>query len=75
MKPGGLVATLEFVPNDDRVTPPVAAAFSMMMLASTESGDAYTFEEFDRMFRDAGFGPGRIQDLEQSPQQLILTTA
>ncbi|PYT16785.1 MAG: methyltransferase type 12 [Acidobacteria bacterium] len=75
MKPGGLVATLEFVPNDDRVTPPVAAAFSMMMLASTGSGDAYTFEEFDRMFRDAGFGPGRIQDLEQSPQQLILTTA
>src|SRR5947209_3162300 len=35
MKPGGTVAILEFVPNEDRVTPPPVAAFSMMMLSST----------------------------------------
>lgn len=73
MKPGGILATLEFVPNDDRVTPPIAASFSMMMLASTEHGDAYTFREFDRMFREAGFGASRMQDLENSPERLILT--
>src|SRR5258708_29590965 len=73
MKPGGRVATVEFVPNDDRVTPPSAAAFSMMMLASTPAGDAYTFKEFDQMFRDAGFGASTIQNLERSPEQLILT--
>jgi hypothetical protein len=30
--------TLEFIPNEDRVTPPDSAGFSMMMLLSTPSG-------------------------------------
>jgi len=71
MKPGGRVATVEFVPNDDRITPATAAAFSMMMLGSTESGDAYTFKELDAMYRDAGFGESTAQEL--GPQTLILT--
>jgi len=33
---GGRVATVEFVPNDDRITPPDAAAFSVTMLGSTD---------------------------------------
>lgn len=74
-KPGGQLATLEMVPNEDRISPPISASFSMMMLGSTESGDAFTFREFDRMFRDAGFGESRIQDMENSPEQLILTSA
>jgi ubiquinone/menaquinone biosynthesis C-methylase UbiE len=73
MNPGGRVGTLEFVPNDDRVTPPMSASFSMMMLGSTESGDAYTFRELDQMFREAGFGESRLQELEMSPQQFIVT--
>jgi 2-polyprenyl-3-methyl-5-hydroxy-6-metoxy-1,4-benzoquinol methylase len=73
MNPGGVVATIEFVPNDDRITPPVAATFSMMMLGSTEGGDAFTFREFDAMFREAGFGESRIQDVPNSPERLILT--
>jgi hypothetical protein len=40
---GGRALTLEFVPNEDRISPPEAAGFSMMMLAGTRSGDAYTF--------------------------------
>jgi ubiquinone/menaquinone biosynthesis C-methylase UbiE len=71
LKPGGRVATVEFVPNDDRITPPMAAGFSMMMLGSTESGDAYTFKELDAMFRDAGFGESTAQEL--GPETLILT--
>ena len=35
--PAGRAVTLEFVPNDDRVTPPEAATFSMIMLGSTPS--------------------------------------
>jgi ubiquinone/menaquinone biosynthesis C-methylase UbiE len=71
LKPGGRVATVEFVPNDDRITPPMAAGFSMMMLGSTEGGDAYTFKELEAMFRDAGFGESTAQELE--PETLILT--
>jgi ubiquinone/menaquinone biosynthesis C-methylase UbiE len=55
LKDGGRAITLEFVPNDDRISPPSAAAFSLVMLGSTEAGDAYTFAELDTMFRNAGF--------------------
>ncbi|HEV3201255.1 MAG TPA: class I SAM-dependent methyltransferase, partial [Bryobacteraceae bacterium] len=40
LKPGGRAAALEFVPNEDRVSPPMAAGFSLVMLATTPSGDA-----------------------------------
>jgi ubiquinone/menaquinone biosynthesis C-methylase UbiE len=55
LKPGGRAVTLEFVPNEDRVTPPAEAAFALVMLGTTPAGDAYTFSEFDAMFRRAGF--------------------
>jgi SAM-dependent methyltransferase len=71
LKPNGRVATVEFVPNDDRISPPMAAGFSMMMLGSTEGGDAYTFKELDAMFRDAGFRESTPQEL--GPETLILT--
>jgi hypothetical protein len=55
LEPGGRAAIVEFVPNPDRVTPPMAAAFSMMMLATTPAGDAYTFTELEKIAKDAGF--------------------
>jgi len=55
LRPGGRVAIVEFVPNPDRVTPPEAASFSLIMLGTTPSGDAYTFAEFDDMLKQAGF--------------------
>ena len=55
LKPGGRVAALEFVPAEDRVSPPMAAAFSLTMLATTAAGDAYTLRELEQMYRAAGF--------------------
>ncbi|RPI23544.1 MAG: methyltransferase domain-containing protein [Acidobacteria bacterium] len=73
LKPGGRVVTLEFVPNDDRVSPPIPAAFSLIMLAGTPEGDAYTFQELSRMFTAAGFGPSKIVPVPESPQCAIVT--
>jgi SAM-dependent methyltransferase len=73
LKPGGRAVTLEFVPNDDRVTPPGAASFSLMMLGSTEEGDAYTFAEYDRMFRNVGFVANERRPLPGGFQSLILS--
>src|SRR5689334_5222738 len=70
---GGRAVTLEFVPNEDRVTPPDAAGFSMVMLATTANGDAYTFAEFDEMFRNAGFTSSEIHALPQGFQQVIIS--
>jgi 2-polyprenyl-3-methyl-5-hydroxy-6-metoxy-1,4-benzoquinol methylase len=73
LKPGGRVATLEFVPNADRVTPPMSAAFAMTMLGTTRAGDAYTFTEYETMFRNAGFARSEIRPLPRMPQSLIIS--
>ncbi len=70
---GGRVATLEFVPNDDRVSPPDAAAFSVMMLGSTPSGDAYTFAELEAMARNSGFKRSELHPLPPSIQQAVIS--
>jgi SAM-dependent methyltransferase len=69
----GVLATIEFVPDENRVTPPVPAAFALTMLGTTPGGDAYTFSELDAMFREAGFGESRMHDLEPTAHRLILT--
>jgi hypothetical protein len=75
LKPGGRAATLEFVPNDDRVTPPQAAAFSMTMLATTVSGDAYTFRELADMHSRAGFKNSTAHPIPMSPHTIVLAQA
>jgi ubiquinone/menaquinone biosynthesis C-methylase UbiE len=64
LKPGGRAVTVEFVPNEDRVSPPAPAAFSMIMLGTTRAGDAYTYSEYDKMFRNTGFA---LNELRRSP--------
>jgi 2-polyprenyl-3-methyl-5-hydroxy-6-metoxy-1,4-benzoquinol methylase len=73
LKPGGRAVTLEFVPNEDRVSPATAAAFSMVMLGTTEAGDAYTFSEFDRMFHNAGFSRSELHAIGPFPTRVILS--
>ena len=71
--PGGRAVTLEFVPNEDRISPPQVAGFSMMMLSSTPSGDAYTFPELDSMCRNAGFARNEFHQLPPSLQQVVIS--
>ena len=68
----GRVVTLEFVPNDDRISPE-SADFSLIMLATTPAGDAYTFAELDRMFRNAGFGRSELHPVARSIEHVIVT--
>jgi ubiquinone/menaquinone biosynthesis C-methylase UbiE len=73
LKPGGKAITLEFVPNEDRVTPPTTARFSIVMLANTDAGDAYTFSEYEKMFRDAGFAKSTLHQVPEMPQQVVVS--
>jgi 2-polyprenyl-3-methyl-5-hydroxy-6-metoxy-1,4-benzoquinol methylase len=75
LKPGGRAATLEFVPNEDRVSPPMAAAFSMTMLATTASGDAYTFKELAAMYAEAGFTGVVAHPIPMSPHTVVMGDA
>jgi 2-polyprenyl-3-methyl-5-hydroxy-6-metoxy-1,4-benzoquinol methylase len=71
LDPGGISATLEFVPNEDRVTPPMAAGFSLTMLISTAAGDAYTFRELEAMHREAGFQRIEAHPVPNSPHTVV----
>jgi ubiquinone/menaquinone biosynthesis C-methylase UbiE len=73
LKPGGKAVTLEFVPNPDRVSPPVPAAFSLVMLANTDAGDAYTFKELDKIFGEAGFSSTVAHPIPEMPQTVLVS--
>lgn len=72
LKPGGRAATLEFVPNPDRVSPPMAAAFAMTMLTTTASGDAYTLSELTSMYSEAGFYGMTGHPIPMSPHTIVM---
>ena len=73
LKEGGRAVTLEFIPNDDRVSPQGVAGFSLTMLAGTPAGDAYTFSELQEMFRAAGFERNELYPLPAGPEQVVIS--
>jgi hypothetical protein len=63
LRNNGRAAILEFIPNEDRISPRVPAAFSMMMLPTTPQGDAYTFSDYERVLRAVGFASSELHEL------------
>jgi len=73
LKPGGRALVLEFVPNNDRISPKQSAHFPLVMLAGTVAGDAYTEMELGSMFSSAGFTRTEKFDLQTAPQSVLVT--
>jgi 2-polyprenyl-3-methyl-5-hydroxy-6-metoxy-1,4-benzoquinol methylase len=73
LAPNGKVVTFEFILNEDRISPPDAAVFSLTMLAITPSGEAYTFAEYQSMFHNAGFSRSELHSLPSSPRQVLIS--
>lgn len=69
---GGFAIAPEFIPNEDRISPPRDAMFSMQMLG-TPAGDAYTYSELEKMFRNAGFARSEMRELAPFPQRLVVS--
>lgn len=68
--PGGRLLLKDFFLEDDRVTPPAAALFSVNMLAGTDRGKAYTRRETEDLLRQAGFGPAAVVPVARHSQVL-----
>jgi precorrin-6B methylase 2 len=75
LSPGGRVAIVEWVPNEDRISPPVPALFAMTMLLTTPAGGTYTVPEFAAMLTAAGFGSPEVTPLVPTPLTLLLARA
>lgn len=70
---GGQTWAVEFVPNEDRVSPaPMPATFAYIMLATTPKGDAYTPSELNTMALDAGFRGATVTSLTAGPESLVI---
>jgi len=72
LRPGGRVVIIEFVPNEDRVTPPPAASFAFVMLGTTPEGDAYTFSEYHVMLFNAGFHDATLSPFPPSAESAVI---
>jgi len=73
--PKATVVTMDWVANPDRVSPPLAASFSMMMLGMTMGGDAYTLAEYEQMFRSAGFSSTELHTTTARGHSLLFSGA
>jgi hypothetical protein len=51
----------------------VPATFALMMLGSTPAGDAYTFSEYQSMWREAGLNRHEMLDVPNSAQRVIVS--
>jgi 2-polyprenyl-3-methyl-5-hydroxy-6-metoxy-1,4-benzoquinol methylase len=72
LAPSGIAIAPEFIPNEDRISPERDAMFSVQMLG-TPAGDAYTYSELEKMFRNAGFSRSEMRELSPVPQRLVVS--
>ncbi|MFO1045631.1 MAG: class I SAM-dependent methyltransferase [Planctomycetaceae bacterium] len=73
LAPRGRAITLEFIPDEGRVTPVGTAGFALTMLATTGHGDAYTFAEYERVFAKSGFVKSEFYPLPPTMQQAVIS--
>jgi SAM-dependent methyltransferase len=73
LAPGGCAVTLDFVPNEDRVSPGSVPLFNLTMLVTTPHGEAHTFAAYERMFREAGFARSELRALPPTPQRVVVS--
>jgi 3-hydroxy-5-methyl-1-naphthoate 3-O-methyltransferase len=73
LAPGGTIAVMEFLPNNERTGPPTPLIFSVNMLVNTQEGDTFTFAEISAWLREAGFVNPRLLEVP-AVSPLVLAT-
>jgi ubiquinone/menaquinone biosynthesis C-methylase UbiE len=54
LEPGGHIAVLDFIMDEERIHPPRGAVFALNMLINTSAGDSYTASEISGWLSEAG---------------------
>ncbi len=55
LKPGGRLAIIDMIPNEERTGPPFPLIFALNMLVHTDEGGTYTLNEYKTWLAEAGF--------------------
>jgi ubiquinone/menaquinone biosynthesis C-methylase UbiE len=71
--PGGTIVIADFVPEDDRASPPLPLLFALNMLVLTSQGSTYTLAQYRAWLTEAGFRDVRTF-AAAAPSPLILAT-
>ncbi len=72
LKLGGRAAILEFILDESRTSPPVAVVFSVMMLATTTAGNAYSFSEYKKILEQVGFSKVDLHSLPPTYFRVVI---
>lgn len=73
LRKGGRVLIADFLPNNQRTGPVFQLMFALNMLLNTREGDVFTFAEYQKWLRRAGFK--KIELLSSAPAQSPLVLA
>ena len=68
----GKIYTLEFVPDEDRISPPFVAGFDLHMLRQTPAGDTYTAAEYKEIFAAAGLEMTAVTPLTGTAYTVVI---
>lgn len=72
LRSDGRAVALQWIPEDDRLSPPNVPSLALSLLAQTPQGDVYTYGELAEMFRRAGFVRTEMRKLSPSLQRVVI---
>lgn len=75
LKPGGQLAIIDMIPNDERTGPPFALVFALNMLVNTKHGNTYTLREYRGWLAEAGFREVATVDIASHSPAVIARKA
>jgi ubiquinone/menaquinone biosynthesis C-methylase UbiE len=75
LAPGGRVAILEMVPNDERTGPVFPLLFALNMLVHSSEGDTFTLAQLREWLTEAGFGAVETFDIGGSSPAIVAAKA
>lgn len=73
LNPGGKIALVDFIMDDERVRPEFGAVFAVNMLVGTEEGNSYSAKEIGDWLAQAGFADISLQ--REIDEDISLMTA
>jgi len=73
LKPGGRIAIVDMIPNDERTGPPFPVMFALNMLVHTAEGDTYTLAEYRTWLEEAGFTRVETADIGSHSPLIVAT--